>query len=74
MVCSLIHLRSFRRLLVGSYGIDDTEMDFHIYNQNKAYNGSRDVLPYIWRGLASVRQSLELNSSIYYVCFAKREE
>lgn len=73
MVYLLILMQSFRKFLVGSYGITNPELEFHIHDQNKTCNGSGDVVPHVWRGLAILRQSLDSASPIYYVCFVKKE-
>lgn len=73
MVYLLILMQSFRKFLVGSYGITNPELEFHIHDQNKTCNGSGDVAPHVWRGLAILRQSLDSASPIYYVCFVKKE-
>lgn len=73
MAYLLILMQSFRKFLVGSYGITNPELEFHIHDQNETCNGSGDVAPHVWKGIASVRESLDSVSRVYYVCFAKKE-
>lgn len=66
-------MQSFRKFLVACYGITNREFDFHIHDKNETCNGSGDVAPHIWKGIAGRRQSSDSDSPIYYVCFVKKE-